>query len=674
MPQITRRELLGIGLSTGAATLAGCERAPGEWIESPLHDVQGPIGRPIFFASTCKLCAEECGVQARVVAGRLKKLEGNPAWPGTGGAMCALGQAGPQALYHPRRLTKGRLPGGTEVTPQAAVAALVRQLATMPNDTVVCIVPPHTGHLHSLIGSLGWRQAAFDPGRPRALDDANERCFGARDVHYLLERAESIVSFDADLVTSTATAAVLGDWKRRRQSESAPAGRFIHVGPRLSTTAAAADHWLPVRPGTEGMLALAVAGAVAWATGEAPLASMLQDWTPQRAAQACDLPRDRVERLIRHVIECRSAVAIPGAALAHYSNGPQIVRAIALVNRLLDAPISFGFEPPFEDVAPPRMASAGELVEMCRAASALIIVDQDLASFCPELLATVRCPVVYLATQDDRTAELADLVVPLATRFECWDDAFPRHRQQSLASIVQPVVAPYAGVGPGDVLLEILRAQQGWREKTYADFLKRRWHALCPADEDFDAFWRRVCGGGLWTLPYPRDVRAEPPSLESLPTAMTEPEFSGDGIFLYVYPEPLTGGRRAGLPWLDERFDSATGVAWESPVEVHPETARALGLRDGDVVEFEVGSNQVQAPVALYPGMRRDTVGLALGRAGSGAVRGALAGRFTELGDPLFSTYRVTLRKVRSGQLARIGAPNDRGGRALDLLDRRPVS
>ena len=35
--------------------------------------------------------------------GRIIKLEGNPSFPGTGGALCIAGQAALQGLYHPDR-------------------------------------------------------------------------------------------------------------------------------------------------------------------------------------------------------------------------------------------------------------------------------------------------------------------------------------------------------------------------------------------------------------------------------------------------------------------------------------------------------------------------------------------------------------------------------------------
>src|SRR5581483_8877994 len=57
-----------------------------------------------WYASTCRECGAGCGVIVRVLDGRAKKIEGNPAFPTNQGKLCARGQAGVQALYHPDRI------------------------------------------------------------------------------------------------------------------------------------------------------------------------------------------------------------------------------------------------------------------------------------------------------------------------------------------------------------------------------------------------------------------------------------------------------------------------------------------------------------------------------------------------------------------------------------------
>ena len=68
-------------------------------------------GVATYFATTCRECPSGCGVLAKNRDGRIIKLEGNPSFPGTGGALCISGQAALQGLYHPDRY-RGALSAG----------------------------------------------------------------------------------------------------------------------------------------------------------------------------------------------------------------------------------------------------------------------------------------------------------------------------------------------------------------------------------------------------------------------------------------------------------------------------------------------------------------------------------------------------------------------------------
>ncbi|NOT04154.1 MAG: twin-arginine translocation signal domain-containing protein, partial [Anaerolineales bacterium] len=56
-------------------------------------------------SSTCHLCSAGCGILVRVVNGKAVKLEGNPMHPVNQGSLCPKGQAAPELLYNPDRLT-----------------------------------------------------------------------------------------------------------------------------------------------------------------------------------------------------------------------------------------------------------------------------------------------------------------------------------------------------------------------------------------------------------------------------------------------------------------------------------------------------------------------------------------------------------------------------------------
>ena len=89
---------------------------------------------------------------------------------------------------------------------------------------------------------------------------------------------------------------------------------------------------------------------------------------------------------------------------------------------------------------------------------------------------------------------------------------------------------------------------------------------------------------------------------------------TGD-YFLRVYPSPALGdGRGANKPWLQELPDPVTKIAWQTVVEMHPETAAKLGIEEGELATVETKQGSVTAPVYLYIGIRPDTIAIAMGR------------------------------------------------------------
>jgi molybdopterin-containing oxidoreductase family iron-sulfur binding subunit len=75
----------------------------------------------------------------------------------------------------------------------------------------------------------------------------------------------------------------------------------------------------------------------------------------------------------------------------------------------------------------------------------------------------------------------------------------------------------------------------------------------------------------------------------------------------------LYDGRGANKPWLLENGDPVTKITWHSWVEVHPETARKLDVRNGEVLRVTSAHGAVEAPVYVYPGVHPGIVAMPLG-------------------------------------------------------------
>jgi anaerobic selenocysteine-containing dehydrogenase len=73
-------------------------------------------------------------------------------------------------------------------------------------------------------------------------------------------------------------------------------------------------------------------------------------------------------------------------------------------------------------------------------------------------------------------------------------------------------------------------------------------------------------------------------------------------------------GSLAHLPWLQEMPDPLTTAMWSSGVEINPQTAAMLGIRDADVVEIASAHGSVQAAAVLSPGVAFDVIAMPTGQ------------------------------------------------------------
>ena len=225
----------------------------------------------------CALCISRCGSIAVVEDGRFVALEPDPAHP-TGQALCAKGRAAPELVYHPDRLLyplkrtrpKGDPdPGWQQITWDEALdltAAKLGQLAKEygPESVVFSMVSPSTSaSADSNIWIERLRRAFGSPHISVSMELCGWGRFGATQYTYGasvpgvympdLEHAGCILFWGynptiARLAHASATVAAL---KR--------GARLIVVDPRRAGLANRADHWLQVRPGTDGALALGIA-------------------------------------------------------------------------------------------------------------------------------------------------------------------------------------------------------------------------------------------------------------------------------------------------------------------------------------------------------------------------------------------------------------------------------
>lgn len=632
-----RRDFLKVlGVSGAGAGLVGCST---DQVEKLMPYVVPPEditpGVATWYSSVCGECSAGCGTWVKTREGRAIKVEGNPNHPVSQGALCARGHASLQGLYNPDRLREPmrRTESGFQpISWDEAESLLMERVQGAGNRMAVVTGkegPTLSALLNGVVERAGGRLVEYEPLSEAPLREATRLAFG-RDVipTYRMDDADLIVSFGADFLETWLSPVEFGRSFTRAHAVDADdnKGRFVFLSPRLSLTGQNADEWFPIQPGSEAVVALAMANVLVRNGADAgPYADLLQAYTPDAVSQDAGIPASTIEELAVAFGESTSLALGPGVA-AQGANATAANLAVLVLNAVAGN-VGTTLDVAAENRAAPS-ASHRDLSEVVDAMGrggleAVIFHGTNPAYALPpgagfnDALASVGFKVA-LTQQMDETAALCDLVLPVRHPMEDWGDANPR---PGLWSIRQPTMVPvphFDSRPAGDVLLALARGLgQDVPSGTFHQYLQSRWeerHAAAGSPEgDFDTFWREALRTGVVELA--EDVGSQP-SLQAPDRALTfeRPSLEGDGMALVVYPSSrLADGRGANKPWLQEMPDPVTKLAWHSWVEMHPDTVEDMGLRRGDMVRVTSPHGEVEVPVYPYPGVRTDTVAISMG-------------------------------------------------------------
>ncbi len=707
--KLTRRDVLklaGVGGAV-AAVLSGCGPMSRYVRRKPYTDMpeyQLP-GESIYFATLCRECPAGCGILVRTVEGRAIKVEGNPQHPVNRGRTCARGQASLQGLYDPDRLKGPRSAQGrgsgqwASISWDDAVILVAQALRNGPKTQFLLgLVPDHLADLVSQIAAAIGAPAPIRFGG-LALFEARQTLRQAMQAvtgqdalpHFDLGEATFVLSFGANFMeTWLSPVAFSRAYGHLRRGRPGLRGLFVQLEPRMSMTAASADKWVAIKPGTEGRVALAIGRLAAeMRDGEVPPAF---DVDAEAIAEEAGIEMALLEKIARYFATAERPLAIPGGAALAHSNGLETAQAILALNAWAG---NFGqpggvqvlpAAPIYEDRDAASLADMADLVRRMKAGEieTLLVHGTNPVFELPAGLGFAEAlekvgTVISFSPFYDETAAAADYIFPDHTPLESWGYQKVRVGADRVAvTASQPVVVPlYDTKATADVLLAAVQAVGGAVAeavpyKDEVEFVQQAVANLMQAEGGIytaaspKAFWGRFLQhGGWWT--------GEPAALEPVdaqavlqqPLEVPEPRYEEGEFHLVVYPHPILGdGAGANRPWLQETPEPMTTVMWNSWVEVNPETAHELGLRHDDIVEIRSPYGRVYAAVYVYPGIRPDTVALAFGQGhealgrwaeGRGVNPARLLGAQTNAaGDLAWGSVRVSLRKTgRRRPLAR---------------------
>jgi len=633
-----RRFLTVVGTAgAGAAVLSGCSTEKVQKLVPYLVQSEDQIpGLATYYASTCTECSAGCGMHVKTREGRAIKVDGNVEHPVNGGALCARGQATLQGLYNPGRVKSPALrqADGTfkDITWDEAVTLLATKLGTA-GANVVAINGAGRGSfttlLDSLVGAVGGSVASYEPFDFAPLKAAHLQVFGKAEIPaHDFAAAKCICSFGADfLETWVSPVENARGFAISHGAGTGTMSKHMYFAPRASLTGLNADEWHAINPGTEAVVALAMAKLVLEAKigpAEAQsLAGALAPYTTEMAAKASGLTAAAIEHCAMEMIEARPSLAVAGGVGSQHEQAVEVAAAVAMLNYVagnIGQTVKFGADLQGGDGLGP-IEAALEKMAAGTVQVALVTGNANPAGTLPlargfrDAFKKVPFKVAASLYHDDTTA-LCDLLIPNHHALERWDDVWPR---AGVYGLTQAVMEPVNTTrNTGDVLLQVAKKVGGAMGAAasapdYDAYLKANWAPLATAAgrADFDVWWRETAarGGVYGTAP------TAAVTLATSTVSFTEPTLQGTGDLTFVaYASPLMyDGRGTNRPWLQENPDPTTKIMWHPWVEVHPETAKALNVREGEHLIVTGPGGVLEAPAYITPGIKPGVVSAPLG-------------------------------------------------------------
>jgi len=616
--------------------------------------------------SVCPLdCPDTCSLSVTVDAGRITKIRGSRANPYTAGVLCAkVPESYPEFVHGPGRLTTplrrvGKKGEGRfeRITWEQALDEIhARVSSVIAEHGPQAVMPLNYGGPHGLLagGSMDLR---FFHRLGATLLDRGPLCGGIRSEAWAgtygaapgippeqVEASRLIIAWGYNVTWSGLHLTPIIDRARRNGA------KLVVVDPKRTKIAERADLHLPIKPGTDVVLAWAIAaelerrGAIDRAfverhvSGYEEYMERARRWTPAAAARECGLSQADVELLAEWYASVSPAAIAVGNGLERNQNGGSGVRAVFALPALAG---KFGVR-------------GGGLVNSARAAfprtptklarpdlvpkgtRTLNIVDVGRHLTDPALSPPLKAIFVYnhnplvvhpdqnrmrrgLAREDlfvvgsdvvmTDSLDYADIVLPACSHFE-HDDLFAAYGTHWLQR-AEPVIPPQGEALPNTEIFRRLAARFGFDDPVFrasdaelmddaVDGADARLGGVQPSRIPLDRALLMTFDGGeanLFANVFPKTasgkVELASPYLETKYGARL-PDYRP---FTSSYPLILI------TPASDKRttstFGGCTANAETPPLEIHPDDARARGLSDGMRVRVWNDLGEVHLPVRV---------------------------------------------------------------------------
>lgn len=235
------------------------------------------VKEDVWIKTTCNICFSNCAIRVHRVDGRVVKIEGNPDCPTSLGGICPRGASGIMLLYDPNRVNVplkrtnpekgiGVDPKWVEITWDEALDIITDKLKKIKADDPRKLL----GGISVILipGPVAMYLSFFDAfGSPNFRVGTTPHCGGASHMIAGLMHAAWIRSPDPNYMEyylNFGCPAGFGAYysvpgMAKRMADARRRGmKHVAIEPWMGMPGMNSDEWIPIKPGTDAALALAM--------------------------------------------------------------------------------------------------------------------------------------------------------------------------------------------------------------------------------------------------------------------------------------------------------------------------------------------------------------------------------------------------------------------------------
>ncbi|MEA1919119.1 MAG: molybdopterin-dependent oxidoreductase [Campylobacterota bacterium] len=311
-------------------------------------------------ATLCEMCVNKCAALARVENGIVTKLDPNPLFPKSKNMLCARGNAGISALYDPDRLKYPMVRAGekgegkfTRVTWDEAYDYIRKKTLKILDEEkdnrssfLFCAGEGMAEHtfksFYEAFGSANWlNHSSICLQTVASGYGVTLGTYPQSD----LENAEYVIMAGANRAEAIVTPDTMDLFKRTQRRGA----KLICIDPRFTNTAAKADQWLAIKPGTDLAFVLALTYVVLteelydkeyvakhFNGFEEYRSSILNNlYTPEWASKITNISAKEITKIAREFMaHAPKSIYYPGRRSTFAKNDFQLRRAMAIFQGL----------------------------------------------------------------------------------------------------------------------------------------------------------------------------------------------------------------------------------------------------------------------------------------------------------------------------------------------------